>query len=105
MRIPMILAAVALTTATISAPAFAGRPEMPQARIGYADLDLGNARDVAKLQHRVAIALESVCGSYAGADPVEANDIAKCRNAAAAKAQPMVAMLIEHERGVALAQR
>lgn len=105
MRVTTILTVAALTAAAATAPAFAGRPEMPQARISYADLDLGNARDIAKLQHRVTVALESVCGSYAGADTVEANDIAQCRTAAAAKAQPMVAMLIERERTVTLAQR
>lgn len=98
-------AAAALAATALAAPAFAGRPEAPATAVRYADLDLSRGGDVARLQHRVAMALERVCGSYAGADPVEAQDIAHCRADASARARPIVAMLIARERATDLAQR
>lgn len=105
MTITKIFTAAAIVAATLATPVLAGNPEMPTARISYADLDLTRGSDVAKLQHRVAVALESVCGSYDNVGTIEARDIAQCRLNAAAKAKPMVTMLVDQERGTTLAQR
>lgn len=48
------------------------------------DLDLNRIRDQRRLRHRVAMAIERVCGSYLGADEGEARQIAMCRRDALA---------------------
>jgi len=89
-----LAAAIALTTA----PAFAASPEAGASAVRYADLDLASARGVKILHHRIAVALEAVCGSYAGttnsAGDDEARQIAQCRASAQAQADRHVAMLL-----------
>lgn len=102
----ILLNAVALTAFGLAGlgTAQAVRPEAPWAKVHYTDLDLSRRADVARLERRVAAALETVCGSYAGADESEMRDIDRCRAETRARARPMVAMLIAHEH-TDLAQR
>lgn len=65
-------------------------PAWPQsatrtATIRTVDLDLSSTAGQAKLRHRVGLALESLCGSYANApDPGEQDLITACRKTATA---------------------
>jgi len=93
------LAAVAFAAALIAtgAPAFAGQ-DAGIVRVRYADLDLSTATGARTLRHRIAMAMESACGSYAGtatsAGMSEADAITKCRAANAAAADQRVAAIV-----------
>jgi UrcA family protein len=50
---------------------------------------------MATLRHRLAAALETVCGSYLGATVEEADDITSCRVAAADQADEEIDKLQE----------
>ena len=94
-------AAIALTTA----PAFAASPETGASPVRYADLDLATARGAKILHHRIAAALEAVCGSYAGtntsAGDDEAREITRCRAGAQAQADRLVAMILSANAQIA----
>ncbi|MDO7841493.1 UrcA family protein [Sphingomonas immobilis] len=92
------LATLALAAATLTAaPAFAA-PQEGAATVRYADLDLSTAAGVATLHRRVGAALETVCGSYAGATSsawsAEADAIKQCRADARSKADQQVAAIV-----------
>lgn len=89
------LCAVGFATGLISTdPVSAfGNPDR-SVRIDYSDLDLGKAKDVRKLERRVARALERVCGSYAMADEMaEIKRIDKCRAEARQGVEPQIASI------------
>lgn len=97
---------VAFSTAAINlvaAPTFATLPESGSHVVNYDDLDLSTAAGVRVLHHRIAAALESVCGSYAGTDTIAAasenDEITKCRAATRAQVdQRLAAILSAHAR-------
>lgn len=92
------LAATALVSAMTVTPGFAAQPESITRKVRYADLDLSTASGIQTLHRRVARALETVCGSYAGTETVgaetEAATITKCRAAAEVKADRRIAQLL-----------
>jgi UrcA family protein len=103
------LAALAAAAAFLaSAPAFATQPERSSTTVRYADLNLSTPAGVKMLRHRVASALESVCGSYAGTDTAgaegEADTIAKCRAANRVLVDRRVAALVSANVQVAAAR-
>ena len=98
-------AAAMLILAGLSGAAQAGSPEKSAVAIRYADIDLSTQAGQTMLERRVANALESVCGSYAGAIDTEERDIARCRSEAKAGVKPMVASLIARRGGAQLASR
>lgn len=90
MKITFAIAAAAVLVS--AAPALAADPA-PRATIRTADLDLGRASDVRKLDRRVASATEKVCGSYAQARDGEEERIAACRAEVARQLEPQLAAL------------
>jgi len=91
-------ALAAATIALAAAPAFSAQPESGTRAIRYGDLNLATAQGVNTLHHRIAAALEAVCGSYAGTDTAagaeESRDIARCRATAQAQADRSVAVIV-----------
>lgn len=103
------LAAVAAATiALATAPAFAAQPESGTHAVRYADLNLATAGGVRTLHHRIAAALEAVCGSYEGTDTSagseEGRAIAQCRASARAQADQRVAAILSANAQLASAR-
>ena len=68
-------------------PLFAALPlhaEGPVASraVAYADLDLASHAGRSEMNRRIAVAVEAVCGSYAGVPTDEVRTIDRCRAAA-----------------------
>jgi UrcA family protein len=78
-----ILIAAALFAASFALPAQAGTAPRSQS-VSTAGLDLGTADGRARFQRRIAAAVETVCGSYAGTSAAEQDEIDRCRRAALA---------------------
>jgi UrcA family protein len=64
--------------------------------VRYDDLDLSRRGDRARLDRRVAAAIETLCGSYATSFSFEEEEIARCRAAARANADVQLARLPRH---------
>ena len=65
-------------------------------RIVYSDLNLENRKDIRLLGRRITLALDKVCGSYAGVTEMnETNRIYKCRTAARQQVAPQLARLMK----------
>ena len=107
MRLIPTAALLCAAAASLAAPILAAPPEAASRAIRFADLDLAKPADVARLERRVHLALESVCGSYAGTassgDEAEAREIARCRADVSAKLKPALAMLIARDGTTRLA--
>ena len=73
-----IIASIAAATLLIGTPALA-QDSAKSVKVRTADLDLSSNQGRAKLNRRIAAAVESVCGSYASASSYEERDIARCR--------------------------
>ena len=72
--------------------------------VSTADLDLGTAAGRASFQRLVAAAVETVCGSYAGASDTEQRDSGRCRRAAWAGVETqLAARAARRERAVLVA--
>ena len=94
--IPAVLAALAAATA--AAPAAA----QDQSRVvRHGDLDLSRPADEAKLRKRVALAVEAVCGSYAGVRPDDVGEVSACRRRAEAGAEVRIARRLGERARVA----
>lgn len=89
-------------TAIAATPAAAYGPPASQA-VSHADLDLKRPADVARLRHRIAGALENVCGSYATSESWQEREIARCRTRALAQADAQIARLMVRTVQVAAA--
>ena len=76
-----ILFTAAFLAASFALRAQAETPARSQS-VSTAGLDLGSADGRARFQRRIAAALETVCGSYAGASAAEQDEIGRCRRAA-----------------------
>lgn len=83
----MLLTAAAFV-ALFVAPLVAGQAEAQgtQVTVGYADLDLSDPADVAKLDRRIRAAAQAACGKPSAADLEAQNDLARCRADAQARA-------------------
>ena len=93
------IAALMIGSALIAAaPAGASISTAPNSEVmravRYADLDLSTSRGRAKLDRRVARALESVCGSYANLSVEEQDEVTRCRHGAQGKLAPQLARLL-----------
>jgi UrcA family protein len=74
-----ILPLLALALATPVAPALA-EPVAPVSQaVRTADLDLSSARDRTRLDHRIRIAVNSVCGAASQIDIVGQRKVKQCR--------------------------
>lgn len=82
-------AALAAATAAPAQPADAFGPA-PQARVGYADLNLATADGRAILDARVAAAIGRLCPPADIHDLARAKAVAACRAAARAGAEPQL---------------
>ncbi|MET0307068.1 MAG: UrcA family protein [Sphingomonas sp.] len=76
------IASLAVIASAFAVPAQAQDLGVKTAVIRHADIDFSSRADRARFDRRVAIATESVCGSYAGASADETDAIARCRKAA-----------------------
>jgi len=76
-----ILITAAAAAAAFAMPAHAQTVVRSQS-VSTAGLDLGTAAGRAGFQRRLAAAVETVCGSYAGVSDTEQRDIGRCRRAA-----------------------
>ena len=76
-----ILFIAALAAASSALPAQAQSTSHSQS-VSTAGLDLGTPAGRGRFQRRVATAIETVCGSYAGASAAEQNEIDRCRRSA-----------------------
>ena len=75
-----LLMLAALVAAPALAPAAAQSPVPDRSQVvSYADLDLGRAGDVRKLDRRIALAVKQVCGTASDADPSGKNEVQRCR--------------------------
>src|SRR5688572_28571144 len=84
------ISTAALADVLSAAPALAQQtPKTASIRID--DLDLSNGRDQRVLSRRVAVAKESVCGSYAGAREDELARIGVCRASVDRQLEPRLA--------------
>jgi UrcA family protein len=79
------------TAATAATPATEART----VAVRTADLDLSKPAGVQTLKHRVAMAVEAVCGSYAGVETPEIDHVTRCRREAMASLPVRVAALID----------
>lgn len=83
MIIRKLVAFASIIGALAAAPAFATLPERSATTVRYSDLNLSTPAGVKVLHRRIAVALESICGSYAGTDTAgttgEADEISRCR--------------------------
>ena len=76
-----------------------------QASVRYSDLDLSRPDDAVTLRHRISRALESVCGSYASAEPFQVAEIDQCRAQAKVHADAEFARVMNDVKGRRLASR
>ena len=73
--------------------------------VSYADLDLTTPAGRARLDRRVNAALETACGSYAGALDYEVHEIDRCRAEARAGIETRLAGLRSRNGRIALGSR
>jgi UrcA family protein len=74
----------------LATPAFAASApvQAPQARVGYADLDLTKAHDVERLKRRISRASGGLCIQYQG------GAFFKCKEQTIANAEPIIAKAV-----------
>lgn len=95
MNIAGLLIGAALIATTPAAARTIAAPNGDKLRaVRYADLDLATSGGRATLDRRIAIALESVCGSYANLLAEEQIEVTRCRRDAKAKLAPKLAELL-----------
>lgn len=92
--VALLISGTLLTTTTVKAETITNQDGLKLRAVEHADLDLAMSDGRTKLNRRIAIALESVCGSYAGRTSEEQKDVTVCRRAATAMLEPQVAKLI-----------
>ncbi|MES2904202.1 MAG: UrcA family protein [Pseudomonadota bacterium] len=83
-QLAIFLAAMLASAVTLS-PAIAADPAAGIAIVRTADLDLGNARDLATLDRRLSIAIVEACGEASNVDLEGRNAVRACRVDARAK--------------------
>lgn len=97
-----ILTTLSIALAPAAAPALATAPESMVHNVHVGDLDLATPGGVSVLRHRVAAAVEAVCGSYAGtqssAGDQEADEITQCRMQARTQIEQRLAVLMPKAR-------
>ncbi|WEK43105.1 MAG: UrcA family protein [Candidatus Sphingomonas colombiensis] len=75
-----ILTLAAFAAALTGAPAFAQSVDpAPSIAVRHADLNLTNAQDVRRLDHRITHAVIDVCGTASSADPGGQINVTRCR--------------------------
>jgi UrcA family protein len=90
--------------ATISAMPAAAQAPAGHA-VSYQGLDLSTRAGRATLNRRIAAAVETVCGSYAGASSYETSEIDRCRAAARTGIETQLAALQSRNTRIALGSR
>ncbi len=80
------IAAAAFAAAIFAQPAFAqtaepqqNAPAMVSQSVDYSDLDLSSGAGRAKLDQRIRIAIQHVCGTASDADLEGKNEVRRCR--------------------------
>lgn len=90
--IMITLAAVAST----AGPAIA--KDAPNQAVSLAGLDPENPKDAREIDRRIAVATETVCGSYFNTQPEEQSMIARCRVDVAKQVSTQIALLRSSNR-------
>jgi UrcA family protein len=72
-----------------------GAVGLPARAVSYADLDLTRPAGIARLRHRIANAIDVVCGSFAGVALWQEPPIRQCRRAAFARAEVQIARVLD----------
>jgi len=99
--IAVLLIGGALLATTPAAARTAMAPDGDPIRaVPHADLDLATQSGRATLNRRVALALESVCGSYANRSAEEQDKITRCRRDANARLAPQLARILSADKPV-----
>ncbi len=100
------LAALAIVSATLTIPAAtAEQPDASSRRVEYVDLNLASPAGIATLRHRIAAAIETVCGGHEGIVTLsEKASIQRCRAKARIEADQRVAALLFASAEVASAR-
>jgi len=88
-----------ISTMPVSAQAPANRA------VAYAGLDLSTPAGRATLDRRIGAAVETVCGSYAGASSYELREIDRCRAAARTGIETQLAVLQARHARITLGSR
>lgn len=99
-----ILMSAAFASILAAAPALA-QAAIASRPVAYADLDLGTRADRARLDRRIAAAVETACGSYASAPSTETREIDRCRAAARTGIETQLAALRSRNARLALGLR
>jgi UrcA family protein len=97
-----ILFTFSIAAAISAMPAAAAAHAQAARLVNFQDLDLGTPSGRAALNRRIATAVESVCGSYAGASIDESRDIDRCRAGARTGIETQFAALQARNARVAL---
>jgi UrcA family protein len=95
-------AAMIATVISLGAAAAPVRAETPTAKVSYADLDLSNKADAAKLHRRIRYAAQEVCGDIQGYNRFH---VIECQHKAITNAEADVRVAMAKSGGVALAAR
>ena len=93
-----ILFIAAFAAASSALPAQAQSAARSQS-VSTAGLDLATPAGRGRFQRRVAAAIETVCGSYAGASSGEQNEIDRCRRSAWSSVETQLASQQARRRG------
>ena len=89
MRTILIITAAFVTLS--ATPALAQQPVRQEVRVS--DINLTSPAGRARLERRISAAIETVCGSYAGATAQEMSEIDRCRATARASVETRLAAL------------
>lgn len=107
MTVTAMHAAAALAAALLVAPAVAQdhAPATRSQTVSSADLDLRDARDVARLDLRIARAARQLCGDASAFDMIGRRKARQCADAAAARVADARAAAIDDARTTMMAGR
>lgn len=87
----ILISLAAAATIVTASPALASDPAARPVTINLAGLDLSRAADVRKLDHRIAVATETACGTYEQVRGAEEAQITRCRADVARQIAPQLA--------------
>lgn len=99
----LLIGGTLLATSPVNAETIAAADGTMHQAVPHTDLDLATPSGRAKLNRRIALGLESVCGSYAQLTVDEQDEVTRCRRDAHAKLAPQLARILDADVTVASA--
>jgi len=88
---PIVIPLAAIASIVAGVPAIA--KDASSQAVSLAGLDPANPQDAREINRRVAVATETVCGSYFNTQPEEQSAIAHCRADVARQVNTQIALL------------